>query len=162
MSNETAYGYPVMDASNLGLDSYFKENPHVAGMAWGGGENGSDPKSPRVLVPNPYNEYMADPNKRAGLLKIEAARHIMGEKGYTPQFEIPMEQQAWRKGLGQYAKNDLAFKQSIVSRILAGDEVPNATKQQIAEADKIAAMLDKQHTRGATNVMKEKLKEISK
>ena len=160
MSDETSYGYPVMDAKELGLDSYFKENPHVAGMAWGGGENGSDPKSPRVLVPNPYNEYMADPKKRSGLLRIEAARHIMGEKSYVPQFEIPKEQQAWRKGLGQYATNDLAFKQSIISRILSGDEVPNATKQQISEAQKISAMLDKQHTKGGKQTIKDRLKEI--
>jgi hypothetical protein len=160
MSEEIAYGYPVMDSKELGLDSYFKENPKVAGMAWGGGENGSDPKSPRVLVPNPYNQYMQDPDKRSGLLRIEAARHLMGEKGYTPQFEIPKEQQGWRKGLGQYATNDLAFKQSIISRILSGDEVPNATKQQMAEADKIASMLDKQHARGAKQSIKDTLNKI--
>lgn len=161
MTNEMAYGYPVMDAKELGLDSYFKENPHVAGMAWGGGENGSDPKSPRVLVPNPYNEYMEDPEKRGGLLRIEAARHLMGEKGYNPSFEIPKEQEAWRKSLGKYATNDVAFKQSVVSRILAGDDVPNATKAQIAEAKKIEAMLDKQTARGAKTTIKEALKEMA-
>lgn len=140
---ETAYGYPVMDLQDVGIDdSYFKNNPEVAGMAWGGGENGSDPASPRVIVPNPYNEYMADPKKRSGLLTIEAARHLMGEKEYKPQFEIPKEQEEWRKGLGAYATNDLAYKQSVISRIIGGDYVPNATIEQYEEAEKVREMLD--------------------
>ena len=160
MTNATAYGYPVKDAKELGLESYFKDNPNVAGMAWGGGENGSDPKSPRVLVPNPFNKYMSDPVKRDGLLKIEAARHLMTEKGYNPTFDIPKEQQSWRKGLGEYATNDLAFKQSIISRILSGDDVPNATKQQQDEAKKVQSMLDGQNTKGALQTVKDKLKQI--
>jgi hypothetical protein len=140
---ETAYGYPVMDLQDVGIDdSYFKNNPEVAGMAWGAGENGSDPASPRVIVPNPYNEYMADPKKRSGLLTIEAARHLMGEKEYKPQFEIPKEQEEWRKGLGAYATNDLAYKQSVISRIIGGDYVPNATIEQYEEAEKVREMLD--------------------
>ena len=96
MEENLAFGYPVVDAKDLGLDKYFKENPNVAGMAWGGGENGSDPSSQRVLVANPYNQYMSDPNKRSGLLKTEAARHLMSEKGYEPSFKLHPDQQVWR------------------------------------------------------------------
>ena len=161
MTNEMAYGYPVKDAKELGLDSYFKANPQVAGMAWGGGENGTDPKSERVIVANPYNEYMSDAKKRSGLLKIEAARHLMGERKYDPAFDIHPEQQEWRKTLGQYATNDTALKQSIISRILSGDDVPSVTKEQKNEADKIDEMLSKRSKpMGAKEAVKKQLQDL--
>jgi hypothetical protein len=161
MENDFAFGYPVKTAKQLGLETYFKGNPQVAGMAWGGGENGSDPKSERVIVANPYNKYMEDPGKRTGLLKIEAARHLMGEKQYDPSFDINPDQQIWRKSLGKYADNDLAFKQSIISRILSGDDVPFATKQQMEEAGKIEEMLMyKARPMGAKEAVKQALKKI--
>lgn len=127
-------GYPEVDSKKAGLDDYLKKNQHVAGMAWGGGENGSDPKSQRVVVVNPYNKHMQDPVKRRGLVVIESARHKMSETGYEPKFSLTPEQQEWRKGLGAYSTDDKAFKQSIVSRLMVGDDVPGATKEQHADA----------------------------
>jgi len=132
---KNAYGYPITSSQDAGVDDYFKKNQHVAGMAWGGGENGTDPASPRTIVVNPYNPNMGDPVKRDGLLKVEAARHIMGQEKISPSFGITPKQQEWRKGLGAYATDDNAFKQSIISRLIVGDEVPDATKEQKKAAD---------------------------
>ena len=144
----TSFGYPVKTADELGLTDYFRKNPKVAGMAWGGGLNGSDPKEPRAIVANPFNPNMADPNKMQGLLKIEAAVHLMDETGYVPEFELSEEQQEWRKkefgkdeASKAYAEDDLALKKSIISRI-GVDKVPGVTPEQKAEAARIAAMLD--------------------
>jgi len=134
-----AYGYPIKSAQEMGLDEYLKSHPDVAGMAWGGGENDSSPDEPRVIVVNPHNKYMSDPEKRGGLAKIEAARHKMSEVGYAPDFSISPEQQEWRKKLGPYATDDKAFKQSIVSRLLAHDDVPGVTEEQKKAADEFEA-----------------------
>lgn len=137
-----SFGYPVATADELGLTDYFRKNPKLAGMAWGGGMNGSPKDQPRVLVANPFNPEIAKPEKMQGLLKIEAARHLMDETGYTPEFDLSKEQQEWRKTLGKYADDDLAAKQSVVSRIVANSAVPGVTPEQRAEAARFNALLD--------------------
>ncbi len=142
-ANETV-GYPVVssDAAPTEIRDYLNANPKVAGMAWGGGENGSGADEPRSVIVNESNQYMKDPVRRSGLIMIEAARHKMSEIGYSPTFEITQEQQKWRKELGgAYAKNDDAFRKTIVSRLIVGDDVPSATKTQKAEAEKIRKLL---------------------
>lgn len=137
-----SFGYPVATADELGLTDYFRKNPKVAGMAWGGGMNGSPKDAPRVLVANPFNAQIAKPEKMQGLLKIEAARHLMDETGYTPEFDLSEEQQEWRKTLGKYADDDLAAKQTIVSRIMVNDVVPGVTPEQRKDANKFNEVLD--------------------
>jgi hypothetical protein len=121
----SSFGYPVITAEQAGVAEYLKQNPHVAGMAWGGGENGSDPSTPRSIVINPMNQFMTSPEKRAGLERIEAIRHKMGETNYVPQFAITPEMQQYRiktfKDTDPYLTDDRAFKQSLISRALAGD-----------------------------------------
>lgn len=136
-----AFGYPVASAKQAGVEKYFQDNPNVAGMAWGGGMNGSPKDEPRVIIPNPYNPNMADPVKAQGLLKLEAARHVMDERGYVPKFKVTKEQQEWRKTLGPYADDDVAFKQSIISRLIVNDDVPGATEEQKEEAAKVSATM---------------------
>ena len=140
---DSRYGYPIRSAKDEGVDDYLKNNPHVAGMAWGGGENGTDLKSPRVIIANEYNQYMKDPKRREGLYKVEAARHLMSEEKYKPKFPISPEQQKWRKNLGDYSKNDDAFKKSILSREIARDVVPGITQIQQTEANDLDARLRK-------------------
>jgi site-specific DNA-cytosine methylase len=142
---ETAYGYPVKTSKEAGpwAEKYFKENPLVAGMAWGGGQNGSDPNEPRSIVVNPDNLHMSDEQKKKGLYKIEAIRHKFHENDYEPTIEITPEQQKWRQTLGSYANDDKALRQSIVSRIAVGDEVPGATEHQKLEASKINDALER-------------------
>lgn len=122
--------YPERSADELGLGEYFKANPNLPGMAWGGGMNNTAQNEPRVVVANPFNPDMSDPVKRQGLLKLEAARHLMDEQDYAPQFKLTPEQQQWRKSLGAYATDDKAFKQSIISRLIVNDTVPGATDEQ--------------------------------
>ncbi len=143
--NKIAFGYLIKTAEETGLSDYFKNNPHVAGMAWGGGENGSSVDEPRSLVSNPYNPTQSDPTKQNGLYLIEAARHKMSEKKYNPAFPLSREQKKWQKTFGNdaYAKNTKAFKQSIISRILANDAVPGITQIQQVEADRLAKELHK-------------------
>jgi hypothetical protein len=138
-----ALPYAERTADELGLTEWFRKNTNTAGMAWGGGMNGSPKDEPRVVVANPFNPLMADPTAYQGLLKLEASRHLMDEQGYTPQFEITPMQQAWRKKLGEYATNDTAFKQSIVSRLIANSDVPEPTEAQRKAAQDIMQQLSK-------------------
>jgi hypothetical protein len=55
---------------------------------------------------------------------------------YVPDFKITKEQRDWQKTLGAYQNNDNAFKQSLISRILVGENVPGVTPEQ-----KISAMV---------------------
>jgi hypothetical protein len=152
-SRQVAYGYPVKSAKELGLTAYFKSNPNVAGMAWGGGQNKSPMDEPRSVVFNPYNQYMANPQQRDGLFKIEAARHYMDETGYNPQFELTPEQQKWRKGLGEYAKDEKALRQSMVSRMIAKSaEIPKVTQEQMNVADEFKQKFDNRGLVEAGNI----------
>jgi hypothetical protein len=137
--------YPVTDYEALhpNVQKYLKDNPTVAGMAMGGGENGTDANEPRTIIVNPHNKYMSDPVKRDGLIKIEAVRHLMGESGYKANFAVTPKQKEWQKTLGAYANNDEAFKHSIISRLVAHDDVPDATPEQIAEARRFELELKK-------------------
>jgi hypothetical protein len=142
--------YPERTADELGLTDYFRANTNVAGMAWGGGMNNSPKDEPRVVVANPFNPYMTNPTAYQGLLKLEASRHLMDEQGYSPQFDITPMQQEWRKTLGKeesgkaYAEDDLAFKRSIVSRLIVNSsEVPDPTPKQRAAAEYIMQQLSK-------------------
>jgi hypothetical protein len=126
--SKVAYGYPVKTSEELGLDEYFKNNPDVAGMAWGGGANDSDPKEPRSVVHNPYNKAMQDETRREALYKLEAGRHLMDEYP-VGDYPIPPELQKWREltfteGM-PYRDDDKVFRETVVSRILAGDSGPD-------------------------------------
>lgn len=131
-SQEDTMGYPTLMLGQLasqdkegGLVDYMKANPHVAGMAWGAGLNGSYPDSPRSIVVNPFNKMMYLPENRNGLQMIEAVRHKMSETGYKPDFPISPEMQAYRESAYQphegYRTNDEAFKNSMISRAIVGD-----------------------------------------
>jgi len=157
----SVFGYPVKTAKELGLEEFFKTRPEVAGMAWGGGENDSELTSPRSLVSNPYNQTQSNPLQKAGLFMIEAARHKMGAEKYQPTFPLSGEQQTWRKGLGEYATDDKAFKQSILSRLLVGDTVPGITARQQVEADTLSKGLWEQDA-AAGNPLQKYLQALSK
>lgn len=137
--------YPEKSAEELGLTDYFRANTNVAGMAWGGGQNGSPKDEPRSIVVNPFNPNMANPQSRRGLLLLEEARHHMDEQGYVPKFQITPMQQEWRKNLGAYATNDVALKQSLISRLLVNSsEVPaDVTDEQRKAAQEVMQQIAK-------------------
>ena len=144
----TRYGYPVVDATKAGYGDFFKQNPHVAGMAVGKGSNGDDTPY-RYIVVNPFNDAMLDKTKREALFRIEAARHFMDEQKDKPRFKVTPEMQQWReakfkKGRDPYATDDEAFNESIISRIIVGDDVPaKLPKEMLDYAAQINAALDK-------------------
>ena len=124
-----------------------KTRPDVAGMAVGQGANG-DMRKDRVIVVNPFNEWMKDKQKRQALIKVEAARHLMDIEDYNPDFEITPEMQIWRnrmftKGVDPYATDDKAFKQTVISRLMVGDESPIVPENVSKIAKEFGQRLDK-------------------
>jgi len=134
MGGHSTQKYPVVPAKDLGLDDYFKANPNVAGMAWGGGLNGSDPKEPRVVAVNDYSPNLKTPEAKESLIQNERIRHNMDESKWKATFAITPEQTEWAKSLGAYANNPEMLKQTIASRIATGDYVPSPTDEQVKSA----------------------------
>lgn len=153
-------GYPVVSAKSLGLESYFNaDGKNVAGMAWGGRTNppgqggpqqvGGAYESPSI-VPN-QNYFKDDPRAYNALVKLEASRHWMGENNYSPKFKITPEMQKWREEqfsktgpAGKaYLNDDLAFKQTIISRVIGGDgNIPKLPEAVYNEAKTITNKLE--------------------
>lgn len=102
-------------------EEFFKNHPHVAGMAIGGGENGIE--GPRRVIINETNPYMQDPNSREGLLKLERSRHWMSETNFD--MPITRKQRKYydkKKFEGTYKGSDDKTKvRTDVSRYLVGD-----------------------------------------
>ena len=121
---ESRYGIPIKSAKSVGLDDWFKKNTNTAGMVWGKGNNGSSINEPLSIVVNPYNKYMKNKKNREGLYKNEASRIVMAEQP-VPKYKISPQLQAWREKTftqgDAYLKNDDAFRETVVSRILTGD-----------------------------------------
>jgi hypothetical protein len=127
----------ILPETNIpSVNEYFKNNPKVAGMVTGAGANGMPQDMPAGYQINPYNKNMKNPAKRQVVIANESIRHLMNQTGYAPSFELPEVQVEWSKGLGEYATNMPALRQTIVARLATGDEVPNATPEEIAEAKK--------------------------
>jgi hypothetical protein len=137
MGGSKPSGTELLPETNIpSVDSYFKKNPQVAGMVTGAGANGMPKEMPAGYQINPYNENMKVPANRQAVIANESIRNQMNQTKYAPSFEIPKEQIEWSKGLGAYATNIPALRQTIVARLATGDNVPNATPQEIAEAKK--------------------------
>lgn len=111
-------GYKKRDTLFPGEDKYFKENPHVAGMA---AETGD-------VILNPYSP--AGVNHDA-VAKNEAMRLYMRDNAVVPQFEITPEQRRQFVGTA-YGSDDDALRQTIAARIYSGDPSANSTIEQNA------------------------------
>lgn len=143
--------YPVVTPDPESL-KYFKDNPEVTGWAFGAGMNDSDPKSPRVVMLNPYSKLTKE--QQGYVVDNERIRHYMDEKNYNPAFKPTKEQSSFFHGTG-YGKpeNEKFLKQTLVARIITGDETAgNITPEQSEEAYRL---LDKyQKERGSLSFMK--------
>jgi hypothetical protein len=107
-----------------GEDTYFKQNPNVAGMATEDGK----------IIINPYST-LSNTEKKA-VVKNEAFRLYMRENNVVPNFAItPQQKEAFKNT--EYGGNETALKQTIVARILTGDTSALATPEQKAEAKRI-------------------------
>jgi hypothetical protein len=138
------------DAESL---KYFKDNPNVTGWAYGAGMNDSDPKSPRVVMLNPYSKI--EKKNQQYVIDNERLRHFMDEKKYNPSFKPTQEQLSFFKG-AEYGKpeNEKFLKQTLIARIITGDEsAGNFTDEQSKEANKIVSQYKKE--RGNLSFMKE-------
>ena len=100
------YGIGVRPDLYEGEDKYFKENPHVAGMA---------AEDDRIIM-NPYSK-LTEAEKQAVMMN-EAARVHMRRNYDAPRFELTQDQLA---RLGNYSKDENDIKQTIAARILSGD-----------------------------------------
>jgi hypothetical protein len=151
------FGYLVEDSKDAKWDDWMKKNPHVAGMAVGQGANG-DNRPDRAIVVNPYNPYMSDPAKRNALIRLEAARHLMEEKKLKYDFPITPEMQAWRqvrfkKGVDPYADDDNAFRETVISRALVGDDHPTLPDNEYVRLRILNKELDKRDSKTSVSRM---------
>lgn len=111
--------------------AFFLNNPAVSGMA---AEDGS-------VIFNPSWEEKATPHQKQGLYYLEASRHHMKTDNTWMDVEFTPEQEKYFKSMGDkyYSKLGDSTKQTLVSRMIAGDEIPNApyTQEQEKIADKV-------------------------
>lgn len=109
-------GYKIRSDLFPGEQSYFKTNPHVAGMA---AETGD-------VILNPFSPAGTNHNAVA---QNEAMRLYMRDNALNPEFAITPQQRDQFAGTS-YGSNDPALRQTIAARIYSGDPSANATDEQ--------------------------------
>ncbi len=113
-----------------GEDGYFRQNPHVGGMA---------AEDDRIVI-NPYSS-LSD-RERAAVYENEAARVLMRRGDFPrPSYEMTPEQMG---RFGGYSANLDDIRQTFAARILSGD--PSAvgpTPAQKAYAAALRAFVSK-------------------
>ena len=114
-------GYPVRKPYPS-EDKFFQGRPDVAGMA----------AEDNAIIHNPYAARTHQ--NRELVANNEAIRLHMREGNYTSQFPVSPAQQQFYKGT-EYANNPNAMRQTIIARILTGDDSAMATPEQETEAD---------------------------
>lgn len=117
-SAQNIYGVPTRKIYPS-EDTYFKANPHVAGMA---------AEDNRVIL-NPYSK-LSDGEKKAVLMNEAARVYMRTGKAPPPSFALTPEQE---KAFGGYSKNAADRKATIAARILSGD--PSALKPTPEQLD---------------------------
>jgi len=100
------FGYKVRNQLYDSEDQYFKKNKHVSGMATEDGQ----------IIFNPYSEGV----NYDAVGYNEAARLWLKENNVVPKFNLTPEQKATFRGT-EYENDEIALKQSILSRIISGD-----------------------------------------
>jgi len=157
---KSVFGYPVVSSDEVGLTTWFKKNKHVAGMAMGGGLNGTPIEEPRTVVANPYNKSMKDEGNRKALYELEASRHVMDEAKFVPKFKITPEIEQWRRSKfpkdSPYLKNDRDFRETVLSRALVGDDAPKSPEidRELAQVQALMKQRAAESTSFLKNVQK--------
>ncbi len=111
-----------------GEDTYFKSNPHVAGMA------AEDNK----IVLNPYST-LSEAEKRSVVMNEAARIYMRTGRVEPPKFKLSPEQE---KAFGSYSKNPQDRLDTVAARILSGD--PSAlqpTTEQTQYADQLRTLM---------------------
>jgi len=121
--------YPVRDKLHSGEETYFKENPHVTGMA--AGDNS--------IILNPYSNL--NEQQKQAVIKNEAIRlGIRNRKPDLSGFNMTQEQLNNFKGT-PYENGGYDTKATAISRILSGDLSFRPTLEQIEFANKLYNIL---------------------
>ena len=111
--------------------AFFAVNPDVAGMA----------TEDKHIIFNPSWAEKATPLQKQGLYYLEASRLHMKNDNSWMNVKFTPEQENYFKSMGDeyYSKLGDSTKQTLISRIIAGDEIPDApyTPEQEKIADKI-------------------------
>jgi hypothetical protein len=127
-----------------GEDSYFNENPDVAGMA---AEDGS-------VVLNPYSTNNSA--QRGAVYQNEASRLYMRANG-TPSFSLTEKQQAYLNSNSYKDASDDDRRATVLARIISGDSsAGDFTDEQRQHADAIKSSMDKAEYSSAFNEATEK------
>ena len=100
------YGVGVRDV-HPGEDKYFKDNPHVAGMA------AEDNK----IILNPYSK-LSEKEKQAVMMNEAARVHMRQGMIDAPRYDLSPEQ---GKAFANYSKSIEDQRQTIAARLLSGD-----------------------------------------
>jgi hypothetical protein len=123
--------FSPMRTPNMSEVGVFNQNPYVVGMAT---------NDNRVIF-NPSFEKTATPNQKKGLYFLESARNHMKNDNSWRNVKFTPAQEKWFRSLGDdyYSKMGDYTKQTLISRIIGGDEVPNApfTPEQYKIADTV-------------------------
>jgi hypothetical protein len=109
-------GYAIRQNLFPGEDSYFKSNPHVAGMA---AETGD-------VILNPYSP--AGVNREA-VARNEAFRLHLKNRNAAPDFAVTDEQRSAFKGTA-YENNDHDLRSTLAARIYSNDPSARSTPEQ--------------------------------
>jgi hypothetical protein len=112
------YGIARREVLYPGEDKYFRNNPHVAGMA------ADDDK----IIMNPYST-LKDAEKQAVMLNEAARVHMRKGLMPAPRFDLTPDQ---LRTFHKYSKDINDLQQTIAARLLSGDpSAGKATPQQM-------------------------------
>ena len=113
-----------------GEESYFNENPEVAGMATEDGK----------VILNPYSTNNED--QRNAVYLNEASRLHMKSSG-TPEFELTQKQNEFLDSNTYKNASAEDRRQTILARILSGDSsAQDFTDEQAQHADSVKRAMD--------------------
>lgn len=133
---------------------YFEQNPNVSGMAT---EDG------RVIF-NPAWEKNATDEQKRGLYMLESSRIFMRNNDTWKDVELTPEQRAYFASMpnSQYSRDENLAKQTLLSRIIGGDEIPNApyTDEQRFLARKIGSAMSERRNQNINISSEEPLRLI--
>jgi len=131
------YGYPVSTDPTIhkdaGVDDMFQKGRERVAAAATGQLDGEENEGRAIFI-NPYHPYFNpdDPSHQERieiLARLEASRHVMHETNFKSNFEISPELQKLREKVFSgheqgkyYLNNDDTFRQTIISRMVAGDK----------------------------------------
>jgi hypothetical protein len=113
------YGIGLRPDLYPGEDDYFKQNPHVAGMA---------AEDDRIIM-NPYSK-LNDAEKQAVMLNEAARVHMRRGTMAPPRFTLTPEQES---AFAKYSDNPVDRASTVAARILSGD--PSALKPTPEQQD---------------------------